>query len=350
MFKAIGQKYRDGTDFPAGSGFGENDWHILASFWHPIALASEIGNQPVSARLLDVDLVVYRTSSGVTVARDRCPHRGVKVSAGRVVDDQLVCPMHGMHFDAEGQCRVIPSSTDQGAPISPAMRLATFRCTERYGIVWTCLKQHALAPLPDWPVLQAPEEGVVFVPPDVWQASAARHVENFNDLAHFPWVHLRSFGSDVTIATAPYDVEDIEHGLRFRCPYEEGGNRFPDGVEAEDRQVEYTFELTFPFSTLLTVDPQGSDFVHYFADTACPVSVDETRIFQLLTDTTGHPDAEFWIQDSLAINADDKPLVESQPPELPLDPAGELHHMPADRWSVRYRQRLVKQYGLGRPG
>ena len=349
MFKAIGQKYRDGTDFPAGSGFGENDWHILASFWHPIALASEIGSQPVRSRLLDVDLVVYRTSSGLTVARDRCPHRGVKVSAGRVVDDQLVCPMHGMHFDAQGQCRVIPSSTDQGAPISPAMRLATLRCTERYGIVWTCLKQQRWRHCRIGRRSRLRKKVSSIVPPDVWHTSAARHVENFNDLAHFPWVHLRSFGSDATTAT-PLRRRRHRARLAFRCPYEEGGNRFPDGVEADNRQVEYTFELTFPFSTLLTVDPQGSDFVHYFADTACPVSVDETRIFQLLTDTTGHPDAEFWIQDSLAINADDKPLVESQPPELPLDPAGELHHMPADRWSVRYRQRLVKQYGLGRPG
>ncbi|MGI9331522.1 MAG: Rieske 2Fe-2S domain-containing protein [Gammaproteobacteria bacterium] len=348
MFKAIGVTHRVDTDYPAGCGFGESDWHVLASFWHPIAFAHEVGERPVSLRLLDIDLVVYRTSAGLTVARDRCPHRGVHVSAGRVVDDLLVCPMHGLHFDAAGVCRKIPSLPDQSAPISPAMRLTTYRCEQRYGIIWTCLKPEAIAPLPQWPYLDGPTTRNVYVPPDMWRASAARHVENFNDVAHFPWVHLRSFGSDAVTQTPRYEVEDTEWGLRFSYPYEEGGNRFPDGVEAENRDVTYTFELTFPFSTQLTVDPHGSDFVHYFADTVCPVSVNQSRIFQLLTDTTGRPDERFWIEDSMAINADDKPLVESQPPELPLDPAGELHHIPADRWSIRYRQRLVEQFGLGR--
>ena len=70
----------------------EQDWHILAGFWHPVAFEHDLGDEPQSVKLLDVDLVLYKTSDGITVARDRCPHR-VKVSLGRVIDDCLVCPM-----------------------------------------------------------------------------------------------------------------------------------------------------------------------------------------------------------------------------------------------------------------
>ena len=111
----------------------------------------------------------------------------------------------------------------------------------------------------------------------------------------------------------------------------------------------YTYEMTFPFSTLIIVDPKGSDFVHYFADAVCPVSANETRLFQQLTDTTGKPDAEYWIKDSQQILIEDKPLVESQSAQMPLVSGPELHHMPADRWSIKYRQQLLERFGLGQP-
>jgi vanillate O-demethylase monooxygenase subunit len=85
------------TEYPAGSSIGEQDWHILAGFWHPVAFTSEIDASPVAARLLDVDLVVYRTNGGVAVARDLCVHRGSRLSLGWIDDtgDCVVCPIRG---------------------------------------------------------------------------------------------------------------------------------------------------------------------------------------------------------------------------------------------------------------
>lgn len=340
---------RSADAYPTGSLINKPDWDILAGFWHPVAFAHEVGAQPLAVRLLDVPLVLYRTGAdrSVTVARDRCPHRGVRLSLGRISGGRLICPMHGLHFDAAGRCDKIPSIGEPSAPISPRMRLQTCRSAQRYGIVWVCLRPPPRWPLPEWRGIDNPAYKKVFMPPELWHTSAPRHVENFNDLAHFPWVHAQSFGSDDGFAVPEYAVEDTAYGLRFEFPYQEGGNRFPDGVRAVNRRVRYTYEFTFPFATLLVVDPEGSDFIHYFADVACPVSATETRVFQLLTDTSGDPDAEFWVNDSLQINADDKPLVESQPAALPLHPGHELHHLPADRWSLRYRQRLIELFGLG---
>ena len=346
MFLPVGSK-PNSSDYPEGASIREQDWHILAGFWHPVAFEHDLGDEPQSVKLLDVDLVLYKTSDGITVARDRCPHRGVKVSLGRVIDDCLVCPMHGNRFDGQGQCRMIPTLPDQSAPISSQMKLTIYRSEVRYGIVWTCLKPEPIWPLPVWPGIENPDYKKVFVPADVWHNSAPRHVENFNDQAHFPFVHLQSFGSDEDLSTHDYEVEETEYGLRFEYDYVEGGNRFPDGVDADCRPVVYTYEMTFPFSTLIYVDPKGSDFVHYFADTASPISATETRIFQVLTDTTGDPDREYWLQDSIQIVEEDKPLVNSQPPAMPLETGPELHHIPADRWSIRYRQLLVERFGLG---
>ena len=346
MFQSVHESRRNNV-YPQHSSISESDWRILASFWHPIAFVHDLGAAPVGARLLDVDLVIYRTSTGLSVAHDRCPHRGTRLSLGKIIDDLLVCPMHGLCFDGRGQCKRIPSSAERNARIPASFGLSSVTTEIRYGIVWACLTGEPIWPLPEWAALENTQFRKLYFPADTWKASAGRHVENFNDLAHFPWVHVGSFGGSTEDRVADYEVEHTEYGLTFWTPYTEGFNRFPDGVEGDRRDVIYRYRLTFPFSTLLTIEPKGSSYVQYFADAVCPVSAHESRIFQLSTDTTGNPDAELWSRDAETINREDRPLVESQrPQDLPLNLRDEVH-IPADRMSVEYRRALVSKFGLG---
>ncbi|MBT6287394.1 MAG: aromatic ring-hydroxylating dioxygenase subunit alpha [Oceanospirillales bacterium] len=347
MFQPVNHS-KFAADLPRNCTFEESDWRILAAMWHPVAFTHEIEDKPVKARLLDVDLVVYRTSEGVSVARDICPHRGTRLSAGWVQDDVLVCPMHGLQFDHSGACTKIPCIGDPNAKIPPKLRLFSVLTEERYGVVFACLSGEPSHPLPVWEGFGDDSLEKIFVPSGTWNAAASRHVENFNDVAHFPWVHKESFGGYESDPIPPYKVNKTDYGLSFDLPYLEQGNRFPDDVESEDRHVTYHYELTLPFSTLLVIGPNDSDYRQYFADTVCPVSAHETRIFQIVTDTTGKPDHDYLIKESLQINDEDKPMVEGQRPEdLPLDLTEEIH-IPADRMSVEYRRALAK-LGLGAP-
>ena len=332
---------------PGDSTFDLSDWRVLSKFWHPVAFSADVREEPVSARLLDIDLVVYRTDSSISVALDQCPHRGTRLSHGALVADELVCPMHGLRFNGLGVCTAVPSNPSNELSISPQLRLTTFMVEERYGIVWTNLSKAPLWPLPEWEGIKDESLKNIYIPSDTWNASAPRHVENFNDIAHFPWVHSQTFGAENVEPVPLYNVDETEFGLSFEIPYFEGGNRFPDEVESEDRQVTYRYELTFPFSTLLIISPDDSDYVQYFADTVCPVSAYETKIFQVVTDTTGTPDEEFLVPESLAINNEDKTLVESQRPRgLPLNLQFE-GNIPADRMSIRYRRALSEKFKLG---
>ncbi len=348
MFQPIDHS-KSASPLPRKCTFSENDWRILCRFWHPVAFAHEVANQPLSARLLDVDLVIWRDGDQVSVARDLCPHRGTRLSAGRVDEGQLVCPMHGLHFDSRGRCTRIPSAPDPDARVSPKLRLQNLKVEQRYGIVWTCFDDNPIWPLPEWPGIGDPALRNIHIPPNTWHAAASRHVENFNDVAHFPWVHTGTFGGRENDPLPVYDVLETAYGLTFDLGYDEGGNRFPDDVPGDSRHVVYTYQLTFPFSTIIIIRPNDSDYVQYFADTVCPVSAHETRIFQIATDTTGNPDEAFLIEESLMINDEDKPLVENQRPEdLPLGIMDEVH-IPADRMSIAYRRALVQKFGLGAP-
>ena len=223
--------YTTANDYPRDCSISENDWHILASFWHPVAFSSELADKPKAAKLLDVELVIYRTGDKITVARDKCPHRGTKLSLGWMDDSNIniVCPFHGNHYDGIGACTKIPSM-DQNKAIPKKMCLTSYKVEERYGLIWTCMKSDARHPLPEWELLENyGEEWIrIELPKEKWQASASRHCENFNDIAHLSWVHMKTFGNRERPEIPDYKLDKTEFGLRMELPYIEVERGFHD--------------------------------------------------------------------------------------------------------------------------
>ena len=122
-----------------------------------------------------MELVIYRTSQGISVAQDICPHRGTRLSAGWIEGDSLVCPMHGLCYDHSGNCVKIPSVGDKNARIPPRMRLKSLLTEDRYGIDWVCLADTPSHPLPVWPGIGDDSLKKLHIPSDIWHA-AASHV------------------------------------------------------------------------------------------------------------------------------------------------------------------------------
>lgn len=53
-----------------------SDGNVLARYWHPVAFSRDVAPGPLATRLLDVDLVVYRTAdTAVGDAADARPYR-----------------------------------------------------------------------------------------------------------------------------------------------------------------------------------------------------------------------------------------------------------------------------------
>jgi nitrite reductase/ring-hydroxylating ferredoxin subunit len=94
---------------PRDCTFSPGDWEVLGRYWHPILFSTDVADTPVRAKLLDVDLVVYRASKGVVAARDLCMHRGSPLSMGHMQGDEIVCAYHGWRYGPRGECVRIPS-------------------------------------------------------------------------------------------------------------------------------------------------------------------------------------------------------------------------------------------------
>src|SRR5437773_12453990 len=82
----------------------------LRDFWYIAAPSREVGRQPVRRVVEGETLVLFRDSVGkVQALIDRCAHRGMALSRGRVVGDCVECPYHGWRYDGAGAVRAVPA-------------------------------------------------------------------------------------------------------------------------------------------------------------------------------------------------------------------------------------------------
>jgi len=328
---------------PNNCSFAAGDWEILAGHWFPIAVAAELGDKPLSVRLLDVDLVVFRIDGRVTVALDRCPHRGVMLSLGWIENCRLVCPYHGLHFDAEGRCTAIPSQPD--AKIPNRLSLIVAASVERFGLIWASLTGTTHS-LPDFEAWDDASYQQILCPTIDIAGSSGRQIEGFIDVAHFAWAHTGTFGDRNNPLVPDYTVEETPRGCRVEY-LSKVSNFGPDQRERAPADFLWrrSFEVYAPFAARLVVHFPDEQKL-WILNAASPVSARKTRLFcPLVRNFDKDTSIEAVRAFNLRVFEEDRVLVEAQRPEdLPLNLALEVH-IAADRTSVAYR-RVLKRMGL----
>jgi phenylpropionate dioxygenase-like ring-hydroxylating dioxygenase large terminal subunit len=216
---------------------------------------------------------------------------------------------------------------------------------ERYGHVWTSLgtPERDLLDMPEFA-----EEGrrLITCGAITVRTSPLRIVENFLDLAHFPYVHTDILGIEPQTDVADYNVE-------IRQPEDEiwaTECRFfqPQAAKsASGGQIsDYMYRVTSPFVTILYKTCPIRDgmwdliglFVQPMEEEICDV-----HSFVLVFDEENSDEAMLHFQQMIFLQ--DRSILENQlPARLPLNPRDECA-ITADRTSVVYR-RWLRDKGL----
>ncbi len=119
------------------------------NMWWVVARGDEVGEKPLARWLLEKPVTLYRLKDGTPVALDdRRPHRWAPLSAGRVVDDQLICPYHGIEFGSDGRCTRIPTQDT----IPDSMRVRSYPSVESGAFAWIWMGDPQKVPECDPPV------------------------------------------------------------------------------------------------------------------------------------------------------------------------------------------------------
>lgn len=310
----------------------------LASWWHPVARSTDVAAGPLRVELLGRSWVLVRLDGELRAFADRCPHRGVRLSAATVCStpsgEALRCAYHGWAFGADGRCVDVPTLAPADREVRRSAATAAAGVREQFGLVW-------LAPrTPHCDVLAFPEalDGTFTV-----QHLAVRHlpvpaahlVENNLDWSHVPYVHPGTFGS-ATALPDPQEVSVGRDGWQVRVEFTMAlvGGRW------HGHPARHVATVGAPFTSHLRVElPDGAVNAYYQA--VQPVTDRSSVVYQLIAandvdELDAAADAEFnqrILDEDLAVLS----LVDDV--GYPVE-GDTWAHVPADRPSGAFRRLL----------
>jgi phenylpropionate dioxygenase-like ring-hydroxylating dioxygenase large terminal subunit len=309
---------------------------VLVDDWHPVARVEDLaGGGPIAARILGEDIVLWRAGESYFAWRDLCVHRGTRLSLGHVVGgDRLECAYHGWTYGPDGRCVHIPAHPAQVPPARACV--VTYQARSRHGVVWATIGSGASG-IPTFDLLEDGAHHVVMAGPYRVKASGPRVIENFLDVGHFPFVHEGILGDrsrpeieDYSAEITPQGV--VAEGVKVYQPDPYGTGR--------GSTVTYTYRAHRPLTASLV--KHGDHSFGILVSVTPHDAVDSTAWMWMCMDYETEASAVEY-QDR--IFAQDRPILESQRPELlPLDLQAELH-LRSDRTAIAYR-RWLKELGV----
>ncbi len=195
-------------------------FEMLKKTWQPVCISRDL---PVGAVrhyvLLEVELVIARTPGGLLAARNSCPHKGMRLEKGSIIDGQLQCAYHGWRFDHTGQCLSIPSILDATPEKKKLACLKSFGVKVRYGMVWVKLDPAEAAPLPDVPEFEDTKWTYLVADPMPFEAGFRREIENYLDMTHFAFAHSTTLGAAATAIVPNMDIRTYDNGFEMIAPF-----------------------------------------------------------------------------------------------------------------------------------
>jgi phenylpropionate dioxygenase-like ring-hydroxylating dioxygenase large terminal subunit len=185
---------------------------FLRNYWYVAASDSEVSRKPLRRTILGEPIVFFRLEDGTPVAfEDRCAHRHLPLSMGKLVGDHLQCHYHGLRFDRTGRCVRIPGQEQ----IPPSAKVRTYPVVERNTWIWIWMGDPAIADqstITDFHWLDDPNWGAKSSYLHV-KANWQLVVDNLLDLTHLTFVHESTIGNSalaehasVKVTRAPNNV------------------------------------------------------------------------------------------------------------------------------------------------
>ena len=215
---------------PGEAEFPLNTWYV-AAFSREVKPGELLGRT-----ICGKPLVLYRRNDGTPVALfDRCPHRGMPLSMGKLVgNDRLQCTYHGLEFVPSGQCALVPSQDH----VPPFMTVKAYPVTEKWKWLWVWPGDPDKADpalIPDHDYLGFERNG--------WEthdglvmhlnANYLLPFENLVDATHISYLH-HGLIDDGNAARTPYEL--TQDGIRVRLT-REIRNEVVMGRPAQDRTL-----------------------------------------------------------------------------------------------------------------
>lgn len=261
------------TDYP----------QILQHHWLPVLKSSKLKNKPIHVTVMGEHLVLFRSKDNISALKDRCPHRNVPLSEGRVVEGCIQCPYHGWMFDASGTCQRQPGLDPSNECRS--YKVQSYDASEKAGLIWIRLKSKKTEKEPVIaPHITSPDYNT-----QIWttyiNATLPNALENFLDGTHTHFVHAGLIRSEAVRKEIIADITPLKE--RVEIVYCNEGNQ--NGIiskwfepERQDSKASFSIPCV---AELEYADKKGPYFV--VSAYLVPEVEDRLKVFALLSHRKG---------------------------------------------------------------
>lgn len=188
--------------------------------WVALARSADLGTKPLRVMWEGEPLVLFRSNEGVAALTDRCPHRFVELSKGKVVGGEIECPYHGWRFGGDGACTAIPGLCEA----LPPLRVRRFRAVEHEGAIFVASGTPEGQP---YTHCMAGQKIVTRVVRSSTRSTLIDAAENILDATHTHFTHKgvlrglspKRYRVKVEVTGGPgrveasYEGEETQHGL-----------------------------------------------------------------------------------------------------------------------------------------
>jgi phenylpropionate dioxygenase-like ring-hydroxylating dioxygenase large terminal subunit len=190
---------------------------FVTECWYAAGFPDEFGRALVGRTFLGEPVVLFRTEAGELVAlEDRCAHRRLPLSVGRLKGDTVECGYHGLVYDSSGACIKVPGQDD----IPRTARLRRYPVADTHGYSWIWMGDPSRADprsIPDYSRLTLPGLGRHRIALHV-EANYQLIVDNLLDLSHLPYVHGTTTGNPPVSERASVKTERLGNTVQVkRC-------------------------------------------------------------------------------------------------------------------------------------
>lgn len=231
-----------------------------------------------------------------------------------------------------------------------AMQPYPLQVQQAYGFVWLCVGT------PGKPLFKLDEysiAGARLVPCGAYgvRTSPLRGIENFLDMAHFPYIHTGILGAEPETSVKPYKVEvrqDVDEIWATECFFTQP---MAAPSSSQPQETEYVYRVPSPLNAILYKVNQAAEGV-LAADVVClfiqPLGEEHIRAHLLMILDDNHSSMTDMVLFQQKIFTQDKPVLENHLPlKLPLKDRMEIPTR-ADALATTYRKWLLEkdwQYG-----
>jgi phenylpropionate dioxygenase-like ring-hydroxylating dioxygenase large terminal subunit len=223
---------------------------MIYNQWYVVLESGELKKRkPLRLKRFNVELALWRDdNNNVCCISDRCCHRGVSLSCGKIINGKLECPFHGFIYDKSGKIEIIPAN-GRNKPVPETMKVLSYKTFERYGLIWIWWGDNEKITGEPF-FFKELEQFSYSTYKDHWNVHYSRAIENQLDVVHLPFVHKTTIGrGNKTLVNGPVVIRDKELITFYVNNVEDDGKTTPLKPD-EIPDYEKLFHLQFCFPNI----------------------------------------------------------------------------------------------------